>query len=81
MLAGEAQGETVEQQIGGARRDQAAAGRRAAAGPLRYAAAEPAGDGRRVESFQVCVSRELALERVEPPGRIQQQRARPRRCG
>src|SRR5213592_2458907 len=73
VVAGEAEGETVEQQIGGARPTRRRRGGGGGLSQLRYLAAEATGDGRRVERLQVCVSREPSVERGKPAGGIQQQ--------
>ena len=76
----EPDGETIEEHVRGTLRPR---GRRRGArrgGRVPHAHAEPAGDGRRVQGFQVRFARESRIERFEPLGRIKEDRRAPRRC-
>ena len=70
----ESDGQSIEQQVDRTRRPGTR--RRGACGSCRgqHAGAEPAGDACRSERLEVGLARETGIERLEPPGRVEQQR-------
>ena len=73
-LVGE-EGEPVEQQIAGARRGLPVGGQNGRRDLARIASAhQPVGGKGRRERFEVGLARERRVQRLEPPGRLEQQR-------
>ena len=76
MPLGGQQGETVKEQVEGTRSTRRRRERPHGAADLQKDAPsrEMPGDERRAQGGQVGVARELQVERLEPPRRLQQQR-------